>query len=261
MVRSVLAAVSVMLAPVTMLAGTVFETGFSYQGRLTDGGQPASGLYDFTFELYDAEGPDGSPISEVAAEAFAVQVDGGLFTAWVDFGFRPYAGTETWLEVHVSPAGEFTFTTLPRQRLLPVPGAMQADDARSLGDGLVTTSPVGSSAPKVTVAGNLELVDGGSGVSTLQLTGGDLEISVNGATRVTIASDGTISLQGSRVEVSAPEVVIAGADSLSLEGGAVTITATSSLALTGALVEVTASTVDINGAAAVDVDGGLVTLN
>ncbi|MFQ5343601.1 MAG: hypothetical protein ACE5F6_18835, partial [Anaerolineae bacterium] len=29
-------------------------TGFTYQGRLTDAGSPASGAYDFEFKLYNA---------------------------------------------------------------------------------------------------------------------------------------------------------------------------------------------------------------
>ena len=35
--------------PLNALVGT----GFTYQGKLTDGGAPANGTYDFEFKLYD----------------------------------------------------------------------------------------------------------------------------------------------------------------------------------------------------------------
>ena len=38
----------------TSKAATPLGTAFTYQGRLVDDGNPASGVYDLTFTLYDA---------------------------------------------------------------------------------------------------------------------------------------------------------------------------------------------------------------
>src|SRR5690242_757664 len=42
-------------AQVTAEALTALGSGFTYQGRLTDGGSPANGNYDIRFILYDSE--------------------------------------------------------------------------------------------------------------------------------------------------------------------------------------------------------------
>src|SRR5688572_6969881 len=98
-------------------------SGFTYQGRLKDGGSPADGQYDFVFTLYDADSGGtqvGSPVN-IADQS----VTEGLFTVQLDFGSSPFQGSARWLEVAVRPAGGGTYTTLdPRQPLTPVPYAM-----------------------------------------------------------------------------------------------------------------------------------------
>src|SRR5690242_4019293 len=42
-------------AQVSAAALTALGSGFTYQGRLTDGGSPANGNYDIRFILYDSE--------------------------------------------------------------------------------------------------------------------------------------------------------------------------------------------------------------
>src|SRR2546426_661845 len=61
-------------------------TAFTYQGRLNDGGAPATGWYDFNFKLYDAltdghllNPPDGLFIAGVG-------ITNGLFTVSLPFG-------------------------------------------------------------------------------------------------------------------------------------------------------------------------------
>jgi hypothetical protein len=44
---------AILLQPAAALAQA---TAFTYQGRLTDGGQAASGIYDWRFTIYDAAG-------------------------------------------------------------------------------------------------------------------------------------------------------------------------------------------------------------
>jgi len=65
-------------------------TGFTYQGFLTDGGNPASGSYDFRFILYDAE-IGGSQVGTIVNRD-DVAVTDGLFTVELDFGTAVFTG-------------------------------------------------------------------------------------------------------------------------------------------------------------------------
>jgi hypothetical protein len=104
-------------------------TEFTYQGRLTDGGIPADGDYDFRFILYDA-GVGGSQVGSIEAPE-DVTVTEGLFTVALDFGSAAFDGQARWLEIGVRP-GDSTgaFTTLePRQALMAAPYALYARGA------------------------------------------------------------------------------------------------------------------------------------
>src|SRR5690349_11385560 len=53
---------------------------FTYQGHLNDGGAPANGTYDFTFQLYDVEAggsPIGTPDTVTVSNQMVVD---GIFT-------------------------------------------------------------------------------------------------------------------------------------------------------------------------------------
>jgi len=97
---------------------------FTYQGKLSDGGNPANGLYDFVFTLYAAESggtPLGSPIT------FDDQtVTNGLFTIVLDFGPGVFNGEARWLKVGVRPGtSSDPYTTLsPRKALTAAPYAL-----------------------------------------------------------------------------------------------------------------------------------------
>jgi hypothetical protein len=98
-------------------------TSFTYQGRLTDGGSPANGQYDFRFRLYDDAG--GGFQVGVANTLDNVTVTEGLFTVKLSFGAN-FNGTAYWLDIGVRP-GDSTgsYTTLtPRQELTPTPYAL-----------------------------------------------------------------------------------------------------------------------------------------
>ncbi|MCK4451743.1 MAG: hypothetical protein KAX26_14250, partial [Anaerolineae bacterium] len=101
-------------------------TVFTYQGRLTDGGSPANGEYDFQFELYDAASGGAQVGSMVPKENTAVT--DGLFTVELDFGSGIFTGDARWLEIGVRPgasAGAYT-TLTPRQALTATPYALYA---------------------------------------------------------------------------------------------------------------------------------------
>jgi len=108
-------------------ASGALGSAFTYQGRLTDGGNPANGSYDFQFRLYDAAA-GGSQVGSTVTKA-SVNVTEGLFTVSLDFG-GVFDGTALWLEIAVRPAGGGSYTTLsPRQALTAAPYALYAASA------------------------------------------------------------------------------------------------------------------------------------
>ena len=116
-------------------------SGFTYQGYLEDGNQPADGTYDFQFMLYDVD-TGGTPLDSTSAGDIAV-VD-GRFTTPLTFGAGTFDGTELWLEVRVRPgdsSGSHTALS-PRQLVQPAPYANTlrpgASIAASYGSTLLT---------------------------------------------------------------------------------------------------------------------------
>src|ERR1039457_2103781 len=111
---------------------------FTYQGRLTDGGLPATNIYDLSIILCSTPTGPGGQIGVPAALA-DVPVTNGLFTVTLnnasEFGPNAFDGTPRWLEVSVRPglsSGAYT-TVLPRQPLLPTPYAIYSGNAATLG--------------------------------------------------------------------------------------------------------------------------------
>src|SRR5215472_11303995 len=95
-------------------------TGFTYQGRLNDGANPANGFYDLRFTVYDSGA--GSNVVAGPLTNGAVAVSNGLFVANLDFGNGIFTGAPRWLELAVRSNGGSSFSTLtPRQQLTPAP--------------------------------------------------------------------------------------------------------------------------------------------
>ncbi|MCB1560863.1 MAG: hypothetical protein KDI75_07190, partial [Xanthomonadales bacterium] len=91
------------------------ETAFTYQGRLGNAGQPADGLHDFRFRLFDDAAAGGQV--GVDQSLSSVDVDAGIFTVQLDFGDGPFNAAPRWLEIAVRETGAGAYTTLtPRQR-------------------------------------------------------------------------------------------------------------------------------------------------
>lgn len=107
----------------------VLGDSFTYQGRLTEGGGPASGVYDLRFILYDAESGGAQVGSTVAVND--VSVAGGLFTVPLDFGGGVWNGDARWMEILVRPgASSGIYITLsPRQAIGSTPYALYAKAA------------------------------------------------------------------------------------------------------------------------------------
>src|SRR2546426_10889373 len=130
--KAALSFLPILLAFVT--AGTAFGqgTGFTYQGRLTDGGTPANGVYDMQFKLYDSPTVgtgtlQGSPNTVMN---LSVQVANGIFTVPLDFGSSGFPGTDRFLEIAVrlhsaDPNNSSYIPLSPRQQLTSSPYAIR----------------------------------------------------------------------------------------------------------------------------------------
>ena len=96
-------------------------TGFTYQGRLDDGGEPANGSYDFRFGLFTSA-TEGTAIDTIELDAQSVSA--GLIEASLDFTDVPYDGQALWIEISARTTGSGNFTTLtPRQPISAAPYA------------------------------------------------------------------------------------------------------------------------------------------
>src|SRR5258706_6137789 len=74
-----------------LLASTAFAqtTAFLYQGRLNDGTNPATGIYDFRFQIYNASSVVvGGPLTNAP-----VSVTNRLFMAALDFWANVFDGS------------------------------------------------------------------------------------------------------------------------------------------------------------------------
>lgn len=106
-------------------------TAFSYQGHMKDGGNPASGNYDFEFALFDAAVGGGQWGPTVSRNSLAV--GNGIFSVSLDFG-NQFPGASRFLEIRVRAAGGGGYTLLgPRQAIQSVPYAVKSSNSEQLG--------------------------------------------------------------------------------------------------------------------------------
>ncbi|MFZ4663380.1 MAG: hypothetical protein ACOYNY_40620 [Caldilineaceae bacterium] len=108
---------------------------FTYQGRLTDSGAPANGVYDFVFALFDATSGGTQLGTQVSLSD--VSVVNGNFTAVLEFGANLFDTGLRYLQIGVRPGtSEGAFTQLqPRRPVTPAPVAMSAQQAQNLSVG------------------------------------------------------------------------------------------------------------------------------
>ena len=128
-------------------------TTITYQGRLTDGGPPATGPYDLQFTLWDAltngnQLPVGSPITIAKS---GVSVANGIFTVQLDFTAASFPGAGRFLEISAKHPADASFTLLtPRQQITSSPYSIRtisagtADSLSSACVGCVTDAKVAS---------------------------------------------------------------------------------------------------------------------
>lgn len=120
-----------LLSPAIILSVHAQGTAFSYQGKLNDGANPATGLYDVRFSVCDAL-TNGSTVAGPLTNT-ATGITNGLFSTVLDFGAGVFTGPARWLQLDVRTNGAGAFTPLaPRELLLAVPYAVMANSASNL---------------------------------------------------------------------------------------------------------------------------------
>ena len=119
---------TMMLLATSARASTPVGTTFTYQGQLAIEGEPANGVYDLWFDLYDTEF-SGAPVSTTPVFD-DVAVVNGLVTLELDFG-EVFAGQKTWLEISIREGSSDDPPVIlsPRQPLSPAPYSMWARSA------------------------------------------------------------------------------------------------------------------------------------
>jgi hypothetical protein len=125
-------------------------TAFTFQERLTDGGNPANGLYDFR------SGPVATNIGGALAAGpltnTAVMVSNGLFVLTLDYG-PVFDGTPFWLQIGVRTNSGGAFIGLsPRPEVTPTPYAIFAITASNL-SGILAAAQLSGIIPSADMAG------------------------------------------------------------------------------------------------------------
>src|SRR5262245_31741237 len=111
----------------------------TYQGRLTDGGVPAQGMYDLRFTIHGSTNSTDTMVAGSLTNS-AVAVSDGFFTVTLDFGLDPFNGADRWLEIGIRTngnSGPYTILS-PRQAATPVPYSLVARIAASVNGANVT---------------------------------------------------------------------------------------------------------------------------
>lgn len=141
MLKTVVIAGTLVLATLTHAQSTAF----TYQGNLRNTGQPASGLHDFRFALFDAA-TGGTQVGTTQCVDNIFVAD-GLFAATVDFGAQFASATPRFLQVEVRADTGLNCDNLAGFVIL---GQRQA----------VTSAPVANHANVASTAFSLSAPDG-----------------------------------------------------------------------------------------------------
>jgi hypothetical protein len=127
-------------------------SGFTYQGRLTDGGAAANGNYDLQFALFDSLS-GGTQVGSTQTVS-ALAVSNGVFTVTLDFGAASFSGANRFLDVSARPSGAGSFIPLtPRQQVTSTPYAVHS--ASSANADTATTAANATTATNATQLGGI----------------------------------------------------------------------------------------------------------
>src|SRR5215471_5333973 len=126
----------VALVAIVLLSGSFAfaqTPSFTYQGRFTDGGTAANGVYDMQFKLFDSSSVGtGNQLGTTITNG-AVAVVNGVFTVQLNFGGAVFSGPDRFLEIAVRAASSSDPYTVmsPRQQLTSSVYAIRASSATS----------------------------------------------------------------------------------------------------------------------------------
>ena len=129
-------AASALVSPAAAQSATTF----TYQGRLTDAGSPADGMYEFQVRLLD-----GSGVQVALTKVMLADVSEGMFMLDLDFGSSAFNGSYRELEIgvrSVMSGGAYTILT-PNTPVTSTPVAQFALDGNQGPQG-----PVGPQGPQ-----------------------------------------------------------------------------------------------------------------
>ena len=175
-------------------------TAFTYQGRLNDGANAASGIYDLRFAIYDAVSAgvqQGNTLTNTAT-----LISNGLFTVTLDFGSQ-FTGANRWLEIGVRTNGGGVFNTLaPRQSLTPTPYAIYSATAASAGS--VAAANIIGTIPLAQLPATV-VTNGASGVNLTGTFAGN-GAGVTNVLLSTVSAPGILSWPGNFTLASSPTV-------------------------------------------------------
>jgi hypothetical protein len=187
LIYSLLAVGLLSCSPLARLNAAPMGTAFTYSGKLAQGGQAATGLYDMAFRLHSAL--SGGSAASAELEIGAIPVTNGLFMATLDFGSAPFDGSARHLEIRVRPSGVAgVYTTLaPRQPLTPAPYALHAPSAGTA----VSASTVpwaGLSGVPAGLADNIDNDTTYTPGAGMTLAGGQFSVTFSGTGSATTAA-------------------------------------------------------------------------
>jgi hypothetical protein len=143
-------------------------TAFTYQGKLTEAGNPANGTYDLQFKLFDALA-GGSQVGTTLVRE-DVPVANGVFTTSLDFGAAAFPGADRWLEISVRPGvstGVFTALS-PLQPLTATPYAVQSLNAANAANAINATNATTAANFSGALAGDVTGTQGATTVARLR---------------------------------------------------------------------------------------------
>jgi hypothetical protein len=174
------------------LASSPLGAGFTYQGKLLRGGNPANATCDFQFGLWDAA-TAGSQLGTIQTASGVVVVN-GLFTVVLDFG-NQFSGSASWLATAVKCADDGDFTALvPRQALTAAPYALGLQPGAHI-DGAIAPGSTSEASLRVSNSSS-----GGIGIYSSAPSG--IGVHGSGGTRAGVLGT-TSDLNGSGVEGNA----------------------------------------------------------
>src|SRR6267378_319608 len=122
----------------TAVSANAQTTQFTYQGKLSDGGSPANGSYDFQFKLFDTLVVNTGTQQGSTLTLSNISVASGSFSVQLDFGScgSCFNGANRFLEISVKRTSAPTFLVLdPRQQITSTPYSLKS----ILADGLSTS--------------------------------------------------------------------------------------------------------------------------